>query len=160
MDFELRRDLQRLVDWLFSRVDRRIPDAVALLNDLVRVCILLASHAPVSTIINGHVPKPTTGKVGDVIDLELDKGKVRVGMRVAVFSGLNVAVPCLAQSYHSLDNAQLLSHLATEGQFIMGKCPPVPLLAQCQDSDATWPGGHRAEQRHIPPAWLRLFWRM
>ena len=92
LDFELRRDLQRLVDWLFSRVDRKIPDAVALLNDLVRVCILLASHAPVSSIINGHVTAPTTGKVGDIIDLALDKGKVRVGMKVAVFSGLNVAV--------------------------------------------------------------------
>lgn len=92
VDFEMRRDLQRLVDWLFSRVDRKIPEAVALLNDLVRVCILLASHAPVSSIINGHVPEPTTGKVGDVIDLELDKGKVRVGMRVAVFSGLDLAV--------------------------------------------------------------------
>ena len=92
LDFELRRDLQRLVDWLFSRVNRKIPDAVALMNDLVRVCILLASHAPVSSIINGHVPEPATGKVGDIIDLTLDKGKVRVGMKVAVFSGLNVAV--------------------------------------------------------------------
>jgi hypothetical protein len=92
VDFELRRDLQRLVDWMFSRVDRKIPDAVALMNDLVRVCILLASHAPVSSIINGHVPEPATGKVGDVIDLALDRGKVRVGMQVAVFSGLNVAV--------------------------------------------------------------------
>jgi len=92
VDFELRRDLQRLVDWLFSRVDRKIPDAVALMNDLVRVSILLASHAPVSAIINGHVAEPATGKIGDIIDLALDKGKVRVGMQVAVFSGLNVAV--------------------------------------------------------------------
>jgi hypothetical protein len=84
--------LQRLVDWLFSRVDRKIPDSVALMNDLVRVSILLASHAPVSAIINGHVAEPATGKIGDIIDLALDKGKVRVGMQVAVFSGLNVAV--------------------------------------------------------------------
>ena len=90
--FELRRDLQRLVDWLFSRIDRKIPDAVALMNDLVRVGILLASHTPVSAIINGHVPEPATGRIGDIIDLTLDKGKVRVGMQVAVFSGLNVAV--------------------------------------------------------------------
>ncbi len=92
VDFEMRRDLQRLVDWLFSRVDAGIPEAVALLNDLVRVCILLAGHAPVTAIISGHVSRPAAGKVGDVIDLDMDKGKVRVGMRVAVFSDLDLSV--------------------------------------------------------------------
>jgi hypothetical protein len=92
LDFEMRRDLQRLTDWLFSRIDPKVPDAAALMNDLVRVCILLASHAPVSSIINGHVPEAATGRVGDIIDLALDKGRVRVGMQVAVFSGLDVAV--------------------------------------------------------------------
>ena len=101
VDFELRRDLQRLVDWLFSRVDRKIPDAAALMNDLVRVGILLASHAPVSSIVNGHVPEPTTGKIGDIIDLALGQGKVSVGMQVAVFSGLNVAIQGIVEDLNA-----------------------------------------------------------
>jgi hypothetical protein len=92
LDFELRRDLQRLGQWLFYRVDRKIPGAVNLMNDLLRICILLASHAPVSSIINGHLPAPVTGKVGDVVKLAIDKGLVRVGMEVGIYSGLAVAV--------------------------------------------------------------------
>lgn len=91
VDFELRRELQRLVEWLFSRVDGDYEEAVRLMNDLVRVCILLASHAPVSSIIGGHVPAPTTGSVGDVIDLNLDRGRARIGMQVAVYSGNRMA---------------------------------------------------------------------
>jgi hypothetical protein len=92
LDFELRRDLQRLNQWLFSRIDIAIPDAVNLMNDLVRICILLASHAPVSSIINGHLPEPVTGKVGDFVRLAIDKGLVRVGMQVGIFSGVSMAV--------------------------------------------------------------------
>ncbi len=91
VDFELRRELQRMVSWLFSRIDSDEQEALRLMNDLVRVCILLASHAPVSSIISGHVPKPTTGKVGDVIDLNLDRGRIRIGMQVAVYSGDRMA---------------------------------------------------------------------
>ncbi len=92
VDFDFRRDLQRLADWLFSRIYSKIPQAVILVNDLVRVCILLASHAPVSSIINGHVPEPKTGKVGDVINLIPDAGKVSVGMKVAIYNNLKIAV--------------------------------------------------------------------
>jgi hypothetical protein len=91
VDFELRRELQRMVAWLFSRIDGDEQEALRLMNDLVRVAILLASHAPVSSIISGHVPKPTTGKVGDVIDLNLDRGRIRIGMQVAVYSGNRMA---------------------------------------------------------------------
>ena len=92
LDFELRRDLQRLNQWLFSRIDEQIPDIVSLMNDLVRVSILLASHTPVSSIINGHLPEPVRGKIGDVIKLAIDKGVVRIGMQVGVFTGVSMTV--------------------------------------------------------------------
>ena len=92
LDFELRRDLQRLNQWLFSRIDEQIPDVVSLMNDLVRVSILLASHAPVSSIINGHLPEPVRGKIGDVIKLAIDKGLVRIGMQVGIFTGVSMTV--------------------------------------------------------------------
>ena len=84
VDSELRRDLQRLVDWLFGRVNDKIDAAVTLMNDLVRVCILMASHAPVSGIIDGHVPKPSRINVGDFLDLVIDRGRVGIGMQVAI----------------------------------------------------------------------------
>ena len=92
LDFDLRRDLQRLNQWLFSRIDANIPDAVNLMNDLVRICILLASHAPVSTIINGRLKESVTGKVGDFIKLIIDKGMVRIGMQVGIFNDQSMAV--------------------------------------------------------------------
>jgi hypothetical protein len=88
----MRRDLQNMVDWLFQQVDPKIPKALELVNDLVRVCILLASHAPVSTLIRGHVPAPAKGRSGDVIDLVVDSGNIKIGMTATVFSQNKVAV--------------------------------------------------------------------
>ncbi len=101
VDFEMRRELQRMVDWLFSRIDSEQQEAMRLMNDLVRICILLASHAPVSSIISGHLPKPTTGKIGDIIDLNLDKGRIRIGMQVAVYSGSRMAAQGVVEDLSS-----------------------------------------------------------
>lgn len=83
--FTFRRDLQNMVDWLFSQVDTSIDQARQTMNDLVRVCILLASHAPVSTIVNGYANEPTTGTIGDFVDVIIDKGQTKVGMAASVF---------------------------------------------------------------------------
>jgi hypothetical protein len=92
-DYEQRLDLQRFTDWLFSQVNSRIPQAVSLVNDLVRVCILLAAHAPVSSIINGHIDKPVVGgRIGDFIDVKIDRGMARVGMQVAIYRETAIAV--------------------------------------------------------------------
>ena len=49
-----RRDLQELADWMYGRVDAVQAEAVGLINDLVRLIILLASHAPVNEIVSGR----------------------------------------------------------------------------------------------------------
>ncbi|HEY2294739.1 MAG TPA: hypothetical protein VGM86_28895, partial [Thermoanaerobaculia bacterium] len=59
IDVQERRTLQALVDWLFQRIDDGEPQAVATINDLVRVCLLLASHAPVDRIVAGRVAEVT-----------------------------------------------------------------------------------------------------
>lgn len=92
IDAFFRRDLQNMVDWLFSQMDPKISDAQKLMNDLVRVCILLASHAPVSTIVRGYAPEPAKGKIGDVVDMVVDKGIVKIGMVATVFMQSKVAV--------------------------------------------------------------------
>jgi hypothetical protein len=87
LDVSDRRELQTLVDWLFSRVVASEPEARSLMNDLVRVCMLLASHAPVNELLSGHVSKPTVAQVGGIIELAVDPSRVRVGMHVVVRSG-------------------------------------------------------------------------
>ncbi|SHE81936.1 hypothetical protein SAMN02745206_00895 [Desulfacinum infernum DSM 9756] len=84
LSMELRKDLQGLADWLFAKVDPGIPEAVDFMNDLVRVALLLASHAPVGRIVSGHAPAPATGRTGDWLDLVIEKGLARIGMQVSI----------------------------------------------------------------------------
>ncbi len=58
IDYLDRHDLQTYVDWLFSQIDRNENEAVEAINNLVRVSILLASHAPVNRLIQGEVDEP------------------------------------------------------------------------------------------------------
>ena len=85
-----RRGMQELVDWLYGRVDPRQPQAVAFVSDLVRLAILLASHAPVNRIIAGHVKAPTTVRPGGRVELAIDPGQVRIGMHVLLYHGAAV----------------------------------------------------------------------
>jgi hypothetical protein len=85
--FADRKDLQELTDWLYERVDSNKPEAVALLHDLVRVCILLASHAPVDEIIAGHVPADTSATPGASVPVTIDPVRVKLGMRAFFYQG-------------------------------------------------------------------------
>jgi hypothetical protein len=86
-----RRQMQILADWIYQRVDPAQPEAVALIDDVVRVSILLASHAPVNQIVSGHVTRPTTVTRGGRVELRAgDASKVRVGMHVLMYSGTEV----------------------------------------------------------------------
>ncbi len=91
IDVLARRELQQLVDWLYQRVDPQQPGAVGLISDLVRVCILLASHAPVDQIIAGHVTKPVTVAPGGRVPVAIDPSRVRIGMQVLLYAGTTVA---------------------------------------------------------------------
>ena len=84
---ELRRDLQRLVDWLFTQVDHGRSQGRQLATDLVRVSILLACHAPVGALITGRVIRPMAVKWGDRIALAIDVGTPRLGGAVKLYAG-------------------------------------------------------------------------
>lgn len=92
LDADLRGELGRLAGWLFERVDPQAGQAVGLVNDLVRVAILLSAHAPVAELVAGHVDRPQTGSVGGVVDVVIDRGRARIGMRVDVYRGAELAV--------------------------------------------------------------------
>jgi hypothetical protein len=86
-----RRTMQEYVDWLFQQIDDRQADAVALVNDVIRVCLLLASYAPVGKIIAGRVARPKIVGIGDILDLTaFELQKVRAGMGIRVFAGEHV----------------------------------------------------------------------
>lgn len=80
-----RREMQSLADWLYGRVEPQQPEAVAMTGDLIRVCLLLASHAPVGQILAAAAPKQTTARVGETVELAVDLSRVRVGMPVLVY---------------------------------------------------------------------------
>jgi hypothetical protein len=84
-----RREMQALVDWLYQQVDPLQADGVALITDVVRICMLLASHAPVNQIIAGYVPKATVVQTGGRVELAVDHTKLRIGMSVLMYSATN-----------------------------------------------------------------------
>lgn len=86
IDYLDRCELQGLVGWLYGRVDTTQPAALALMHDLVRVCILLASHAPVNRILAGRVQRDVVARPGGRIELAaVDLTQVAVGMQVTLF---------------------------------------------------------------------------
>jgi hypothetical protein len=59
-----------------------------LINDLVHMCLLLASHAPVNRIIAGRLPAPVTALPGIRLPIRVSDGlKLRVGMQALVYQG-------------------------------------------------------------------------
>lgn len=87
-----RREMQALADWLYQRIDARQTDAIGLISDLIRICILLASHAPVNQIISGRVVQPTTVQPGNRVKLTIDPANVCIGMQVKLYASNNQVV--------------------------------------------------------------------
>ncbi|MGH7956277.1 MAG: hypothetical protein ACREH8_04610, partial [Opitutaceae bacterium] len=110
----LRRHFQAFVDWLFARIDRAQPDAVSLVNDLVRICLLLASHSPVKQIISGHVPRPTPVRPGIRIPIKpVDPKLVRVGMEFQVWQASDVIARGVVEDLRNGEVSALVHHVAT-----------------------------------------------
>ncbi|QHE75795.1 hypothetical protein [Hydrogenophaga sp. PBL-H3] len=84
-----RRQMQAYTDFLFDQVPPANESAVALVNDVVRMALLLASHAPVGRIVAGRMPRPVTAvRVGSRIPLTaLDNSRLRVGMQAMIYKG-------------------------------------------------------------------------
>lgn len=80
-----RRQMQQLVDWLHNAVEANVPQAVAMINDLIRVCLLLASHAPVNQLLTATVAQPTPLLPGKTVTLNVDLTQVKIGMNVLFY---------------------------------------------------------------------------
>ena len=86
LEYETRQQLQGYADWLFGQMKIGDGDAEGLINDLVQMCLLLASHAPVNRIIAGRLPAPVTAVPGLRLPVRVSDGlKLRVGMQALVY---------------------------------------------------------------------------
>lgn len=109
-----RRQMQAYVDYLFAQVEPRQPQAEALVNDLVRMCLLLASHAPVGRIIAGRLPRPVTGlRPGQRIPLvALEPARLRVGMQAVIYRNNDVVARAAVEDVGGGEVAARVVHLA------------------------------------------------
>lgn len=80
IDRETRRGLQSLVDWIFQQIDRNNPKPVALMNDFVRVALLMAAHSPTRKLIPAQLTREAPARVGSLISLNVSTIGVRAGM--------------------------------------------------------------------------------
>ena len=84
LSLDLRRRQQAFVDWLFSRIDRDIAPAEAAINELVRIALLLAAHAPVERLIPARLIAPAPARIGGLLHLAVDITVARIGMSALI----------------------------------------------------------------------------
>ncbi len=98
-----RRQMQAYVDFLFATLEARQAQGEPLINDVIRMCLLLASHAPVGRIIGGRLPRPITGvRPGIRIPLvALEPAKLRIGMQAILYQGNQVKARALVEDVGS-----------------------------------------------------------
>jgi hypothetical protein len=108
-----RHQMQSFVDWLFARINATEPRAESLMNDIVRMCLLLASHAPVGRIIAGRLPRPVTVRPGVRLPLTaFEPSKLRVGMEALVYRQSSVVARALVEDIGASEIAARVVHTA------------------------------------------------
>jgi len=91
IDYAERRRLQAYVDWLFGQLRPGDTEAEDLINDVVHMTLLLASHAPVNRILSGRLPEPVTVRPGIRLPIRVtDALQLRVGMQALIYQGARV----------------------------------------------------------------------
>ncbi len=113
-----RQQMQLLVDWLFAQIDGANPDALAYMSDVTRVCILLASHAPVNDVIAGAVTLRTQPSVGNTVTLNLPSTRVAAGMYVQLFSKGNLAAEAVVSDLDHTSVSATVTAVHTPGAFL------------------------------------------
>ena len=86
-----RQQMQLLVDWLFQQIDRSNYSTTAFFSDVVRTCILLASHAPASAVVAGALKGSTVPVLGNNILLTATSDRIAHGMGVQIYQGSKLA---------------------------------------------------------------------
>lgn len=104
-----RRRMQGLVDWMFDQIETKDARAASLVNDLVRMCLLLASHAPIGRILAGRLPRPVLARPGlRIALLALDPARLRVGMQALVFRAERVVARAVVEDLGAEVSARVI----------------------------------------------------
>lgn len=82
-----RRELEVMHAWLFGRIDKGNDRARGMISTLVRVCLLMASHAPVSSIVEGAVVDTKNVGPGESFEVDVGLGRPQIGMIAIIGSG-------------------------------------------------------------------------
>jgi hypothetical protein len=115
IEYEDRRRLQGLTDWLFDQLQPREQAAQDLVSDVVRMCLLLASHAPVGRIIAGRLPRPVVARPGIRIPLvALDPARLRVGMHALVYRGASIIARAVVEDLGQSEAAARVTYTAQD----------------------------------------------
>jgi hypothetical protein len=110
-----RRQMQAFVDWLFDQVDPREPRADDLMNDVVRMCLLLAADAPIGRILAGRLPRPAVVRPGVRLPLTaFDPARLRVGMHALIYQGPQVLVRAVVEDVGTEVAARVVHTAAAE----------------------------------------------
>ena len=110
--YETRRQLQAYADWLFGQMKAGDREAEALINDVVHMCLLLASHAPVNRIISGRLPAPVTAVPGIRLPIRVVDGlKLRVGMQALVYQADRVVARARVDDLASSEVSTTVLHV-------------------------------------------------
>jgi hypothetical protein len=112
LDYATRRQLQAYADWLFGQMKAGDREAEALINDVVHMCLLLASHAPVKRIIAGRLPASVTALPGIRLPIRVSDGlKLRVGMQALVYQGDRVVARARVDDLASSEVSTTVLHV-------------------------------------------------
>jgi len=82
-----RRELEVMHGWLFARIDRDNEDALGMMSTLIRVCLLMSSHAPVSSIVEGAVVETKNVTPGQSFEVDVGLGRPAIGMVATIGQG-------------------------------------------------------------------------
>ena len=106
-----RRRMQGYVDWLYGQIDSREAAATSLVNDVVRMALLLSSHAPVNRIIAGRLPRPAIARPGLTIPLiALEPARLRIGMQAMVYRANEIVARAVVEDIGTTEaSARVLS---------------------------------------------------
>lgn len=85
--FEQRRGLEVMHQWLFARIDIKNAQARGMMSTLIRVCLLMSSHAPVSSIVEGVTVETRNIEKGESFLVDVKQGSAGIGMIATIGTG-------------------------------------------------------------------------
>lgn len=141
--------MQLMVDWLFSRIEPE-EQAVAAVNDLIRVSLLLASHAPVKRIIAARIKRPVPPIVGTRIDIAIDPRTIAIGMQVLVHApaGSTLVARAVIQDLTADGASAKISHMLAPAVTI-----DASMRVQIQSGPAlSTPAAQESDKAKVSPA--------